>query len=146
MLVIRAATCGFAAGAAMSTEPSPRKSAAGESGFSWASNIALVIACGLAVMGLTVWAHDGDRGPYAILGAATLGCLACLEAAVRHHFRGDRDRSSLLAAVVTVLVLLPGIRLGASPLAIAVSAVLVFGVAYYVLRRLFFEGSRPDDE
>lgn len=56
------------------------------------------------VLGFT---SDGDRRGTLLLGGVALVSLAALELAVREHFAGYRSHSSLLAAVVAVLVAVP---------------------------------------
>jgi len=101
------------------------------------SELVILLALVLGVAGLIVW---GEQGRIMLVAAFALGGLAGLELAVREHFAGYRSHSSLLAACAAfvagagVVVVVPG---PAPRVPTAVVAVLVFAIAFWLLREAF---------
>jgi hypothetical protein len=101
------------------------------------SELVVLLGIVLAVAGFVMQSREGT---IMLLAGLALGSLAGLELAYREHFAGYRSHSSLLAACVSfgagavVVLALPG-RVPVAP--VAVVAVVVFAVAFYLFREAF---------
>ncbi len=96
----------------------------------------ILIALGLLIVGFFV---AGKQGVTMIMSGLALGVLGGTELSIREHFAGYKSHSTLLAAVVGVIVasiaflaLPTGWR--AIPFAIGVVA---FGTGFYLFRQTF---------
>ena len=100
----------------------------------------LVILLGLVlgVAGLIVW---GDRGRTMFAAAFALCSLAGLEISIREHVAGYRSHTTLLAGAAAIAamiaVFLAAGAGGIAPAAVLLLGATVFGVAFWLLRRLF---------
>jgi uncharacterized integral membrane protein len=82
---------------------------------------------------------QGARGATMIAAGVALASLAGLEVSIREHWAGYRSHSTVLAGLVTVLVLAAGYFLLPSRL-LAVNLLIgavVFGICFYALREVF---------
>jgi len=100
--------------------------------------VELSVLLGLILIVVAFFAADGDRRGLLLVCGTALASLSGLEVAIREHFAGYRSHSALLAlacavAIVAVLFFATGLP----QIVLLGVAVLVFGLAFQVLRRAF---------
>jgi hypothetical protein len=96
----------------------------------------VLLAIVLLIAGFVV---GTSRGATLVMAGLALGSLGGLELAIREHFAGFRSHTTLLAGALAVFVgTLVAVVAGKIllPLLMGV-AVVVFGAAFFVLRRVF---------
>jgi hypothetical protein len=99
--------------------------------------VELCILAGIVLMVVGVLT-GGSRGPLIVGLGVALVSLSALEVAIREHFAGYRSHTGLLALATTVAIeALLFFVTGAAPIIMAAIAVLVFGVAWVLLRDAF---------
>jgi hypothetical protein len=90
----------------------------------------------LIVVGFVIGVSS-DGGRPALLCGLVLASLGGLDTALREHFAGFRSHSSLLGGLPAVLVA-GGLFFGRAPwIAVAVGAVITFGLAFWWFRTAF---------
>jgi hypothetical protein len=101
--------------------------------------IVILIALVMIVLGFVA---NGGKRPVLLAAGMSLGSLAAIELSIREHFAGYRSHSGLLAGVCTIAVETPLFFLVKDPAGFAVGlrlvvGVVVFGLAFHLLRRAF---------
>ena len=104
------------------------------------TELVVLLALILGVFGFI--SLDTHRGKVMVLAAMVLGSLGGLEVSIREHFAGYRSHSALLAGVCTIAVEAPLFFFVTKPPGLAVGlrlvvGVVVFGLAFHLLRRAF---------
>jgi predicted membrane channel-forming protein YqfA (hemolysin III family) len=104
--------------------------------------VELTVLLALVFIVLGFVSNSSHRRATLIALGLVLGTLSGLELSIREHFAGYRSHSSLLAGATALVVDLPLYFLTALPqVALLATAVVVFGVAFYLLRNAFMRRS-----
>lgn len=108
------------------------------------TELVVLLALVFGVLGFIRFSHHS--GKVMVAAAMCLGSLGGLEVSIREHFAGYRSHTTLLAAscAVAAMILISVIagKAGIAILALVVGAgVLVFVLAFYVLRQAFIRRS-----
>jgi hypothetical protein len=101
--------------------------------------VELVVLLSIAML-LAGFFVQGNRGVTLIGAGIALGSLAGFELAIREHLAGFRSHTTVLAGSLAVLVLGLGfffLPTGWGRPASVIGAVVVFGVAFFLLREVF---------
>src|SRR6476646_4625448 len=98
--------------------------------------LCVLVGIVLLIVGVIV-GLDTDRGRLALLCGLLLASLGGLETALREHFNGYRSHSSVLAGLPAVLVAGALFFTGATWIAIAAGAAVVFVGAFLAFRAAF---------
>ena len=115
------------------------------------TELVVVAAIVLFVLAFFVFGINTPRGAIAALGGLVLGTLAGVETAVRDHFGGWRSHSTLLAAIIAMMVMVAITALQrwlvpttATWLALMISFLggsIAFSLAFPAFRRAFAKRS-----
>lgn len=99
----------------------------------------LVELCIFVGIVLVVWGflEHSDRRAVLVSGGVGLICLASLELTIREHLAGYRSHTTLLAGTAAVFVMAPLWFAGVTRVAVVVAGVLVGGIVFTALRRVF---------
>jgi hypothetical protein len=98
--------------------------------------LSVLVGIVLLVLGV-ILGFDTDRGRIALLCGVLLASLGGLDTALREHYNGYRSHSSVLAGLPAVLVAGVLFFARAPWVAVAVGAVVVFGLCFGYFRTAF---------
>ena len=99
--------------------------------------VELAVLVGIVCLGVGVFTRDAAYGRVLIALGLTLGALGGLDTSVREHFSGYRSHSLLLAAFPAVAVTVVLVVAGAPAYLVPFALLLVFGLAFSTLRRVW---------
>jgi hypothetical protein len=99
--------------------------------------VELCVLVGIVLLILGATRHDSDRGRILLVMGMALGSLGGLDTALREHFNGFKSHTMVLSALPAVAAA-AGLYFARLPWPVVVAgAVVVFGVAFWALRRAF---------
>lgn len=99
--------------------------------------VELCILAGLILILVGFFAGGDRRGTLLVLGFALVS-LSAIELAVREHFAGYRSHTTLLAAIVGLVPVVPlYLATGVPQVVILILGVTFFAVAFFALRAAF---------
>ena len=95
--------------------------------------VELLVLAGIVLLILGFLNVDSDRGRAMLVSGMLLGSLGGLDTALREHFGGYRSHTMILAGLLAVGLAAILFFAGAPWVAIPVTAVVVFGLAAWLL-------------
>jgi hypothetical protein len=100
--------------------------------------VELTVLLGIGLIVLGFLSHDSHRRATLIALGLLLATLSGLEVSIREHFAGYRSHTTLLSGASALIVAAPLFFLTRLPQEVLLGvAVVVFGVAFYLLRSAF---------
>jgi hypothetical protein len=97
--------------------------------------VELLVLAGIVLLVLGLINYDTERGRAMLISGMLLGSLGGLDTALREHFGGYRSHTTIIAGLVAVALAAALYFAGVPWIAIPVSAVLAFAVAFWLLAR-----------
>jgi hypothetical protein len=99
--------------------------------------VELCVLAGIVLLVLGFLNFDTDRGRAMLLSGMLLGSLGGLDTALREHFGGYRSHTMIIAGLLAVGLAAILYFAGAPWIGIPISAVVAFGLAFWLLARAY---------